>query len=161
MPTAITPATPLGAPDYRAVLWGGLAAGGIDLAAAFIQSIARGGTPGRVLQAIASGLLGADAFEGSAGVLVLGAVLHFVIALGAAAVFVAAARRVRWLVAHPFVSGPAYGIVVYAVMNLVVLPLSAIPYEPTYPLSTLATGIGIHMLCVGLPIALVARRYAR
>jgi len=45
---------------YRAILWGGLIAGTLDILAAFINSGLRGVSPTRVLQSIASGLLGAD-----------------------------------------------------------------------------------------------------
>jgi hypothetical protein len=45
-----------------------------------------------------------------------------------------------------------YGIAIYFFMNLVVLPLSGVPQRPFVP--SLAM-INIHMLCVGLPIALV------
>ena len=71
-------------------------------------------------QSIASGVLGAEAFAGGAASAALGVALHFLIALGAAAVYVLASRpmgvlRVRWLA-----SGLIYGVVVYAVMQGVV-----------------------------------------
>jgi hypothetical protein len=41
------------------------------------------------------------------------------------------------------------------------LPLAAFPNKVSFPLGALVTGWLIHMFCVGLPIALVARRYAK
>jgi hypothetical protein len=57
---------------FRVILIGGLIAGTLDILAAFIQSGLRGVTPMRVLQAIASGLLGADSFQGGFATAALG-----------------------------------------------------------------------------------------
>jgi uncharacterized membrane protein YagU involved in acid resistance len=117
--------------------------------------------PIRILQAIASGLLGSDSFRGGFTTAILGLGLHFVIAFGATAVYFAASRRFSLLVERAFVCGLVYGVAVYLFMNLVVLPLSAIAFNPAYPPSAVATGLAIHMLCVGLPISLVVRRYSK
>ncbi|HEX7183666.1 MAG TPA: hypothetical protein VF756_17675 [Thermoanaerobaculia bacterium] len=143
----------------RAILWGGLTAGVLDLTAALVQSGLRGRSPVSLLQSISSGLLGADSFQGGAATAALGAVLHFVIAFVAAAVYVAASRKLKWLVRRPVVCGLLYGVAVYLVMTFVVVPLSAAPFKLGASPSALATGLAIHMLCVGLPIALVARRF--
>jgi hypothetical protein len=142
----------------RSILLAGLAAGVLDILAAFATSTARGGSPGRLLRFIASGLLGPSAAQGGAATAALGLALHFLIALGAAALYWAASRRIAWLATHAVPSGLLYGIAVYFFMNLVVLPLSRLPPRPFVP-SLL--GIAIHMVCVGLPIALVLRRAAR
>jgi uncharacterized membrane protein YagU involved in acid resistance len=113
-----------------------------------------------MLQSIASGLLGLDSYNRGLKTAALGVVLHFIIATGAAAVFYAASRKLTFLVRQPIISGLIYGIAVYFFMNLVVLPLSAFPHKVTFPLSSLIIGLVVHMLCVGLPIALVVRRYS-
>jgi uncharacterized membrane protein YagU involved in acid resistance len=115
----------------------------------------RGVSPVRILQSVASGLLGAAAYEGGAGTAALGTVLHFFIATVAAAVYYAASRKIAFLARNPVPSGLLYGIAVYLFMNLVVLPLSAVPKRPFVP--SLAMVV-IHMLCVGLPIAVVLRQ---
>ena len=135
-------------------------AGVLDLTAAFVTSGLQGRGPVRVLHAIASGLLGVESFRGGAATAVLGAALHFVIAFGAAGVFWAASRWLKLLVRQPVVGGLLYGIAVYFFMNLVVLPLSAIPFKVTFTAAGLAQGLTIHMLCVGLPISLAARRFS-
>ena len=142
---------------YRAILWAGLIAGALDITAACVSGVLRGGNPMRVLQSVASGLLGADAFEGGPAAAALGLVLHFLIAFGAATVYFAASRKMRFLVDHAVVCGLLYGIAVYAFMNSVVVPLSAAPFEIAYRLQ----GLLIHIFCVGLPIALVVRRFSR
>ncbi len=63
----------------------------------------------------------------------LGLALHFCIALSAAAIFYLASRKIPALTRHPVVAGLFYGFLIYAVMNLVVLPLSAYPQKSVLP----------------------------
>src|SRR5262245_16354254 len=130
MSTTATALEKLGA--FPAILWGGLLAGTLDITAAFINSGLYGVGPLRVLRSIASGLLGAQARNGGLGTAALGLVLHFVIALGAATVYYAASRKLGLLTQHAIICGLLYGIMVYLVMNLIVLPLSAIYFKPSY-----------------------------
>lgn len=146
----------------RAILLGGLIAGTLDISYACIYSyLMRGTPPSRILQSVASGVLGASAFTGGSKTAVLGLVFHFLLATGAAAVYYLASRPLRILVTRAIICGPLYGVGVYLFMNFVVLPLSAIPFKMAYPWPTLITGILIHMLGIGLPIALVVRKYSK
>lgn len=145
----------------QAILLGGLSAGALDLIGACVTNVWRGVTPLRVLQSIASGLLGAGAYQGGYKTAALGVVLHFVIALGAASVYCAAGYKLRFLVEQPLLSGALYGVAVFWFMQLIVLPLSAIPFKRTFSWPVVATGLIVHVLCVGLPIALTCRRYAK
>src|SRR5262249_31679038 len=131
----------------------------LDITAAAVLTLSRGGRIVRMLQGIAFGLIGRGAIDGGTRTAALGLFLHFVIATGAAAVYYAASRRMDVLVRRPVLSGLLYGVIVYLVMNLVVLPLSAIGWRPLNP-SMAAILVPIHMVCVGLPIALVVRRFA-
>lgn len=145
---------------YQTILFAGLIAGVLDLAAAVVTTILRDRPPIRMLQSIASGLLGLDSYNGGLKTAALGVALHFVIAIGAAAVFYAMSRKFTFLVRQPIISGLIYGVAVYCFMNLVVLPLSAFPHQISFPLSSLLIGLAVHMLCVGLPISLTVRRYS-
>jgi hypothetical protein len=144
-------------PLTRAVIIGGVVAGALDIIDAFAFSYAwRGVEPPRVLQAIASGLIGRAAFDGGASTALLGLLLHFFIACTVAAVYGVASLRLRVLVTHAIVMGLAYGIAVYFVMQYIVLPLSAFRGgAPAWP--SIVNGILIHALGVGLPIALIVR----
>jgi hypothetical protein len=146
---------------YRAIIWGGLIAGTLDILAAFVSSGLRGVSPTQVLQAIASGLLGAGSFKGGFATAALGLVLHFFIATTATAIYYAASRKLKVLVDQAMVCGLAYGIPVYLVMNHLVLPLSAVPFTISHTPGHVATAALILMFCVGLPIALVVRRYSK
>ena len=151
-------ATPPSRPA-RAVAWGGLLCGVLDTAAAFLIYGAMGLPPERMLQGISSGLLGRRAYQGGAATALLGLLLEFAIAYGAAAVYVGASRSLTFLTRHAIAAGLLYGIAVYWFMQLVVLPLSAYGGRP-FSLRLALIGIAIHMLCVGLPIALAAQRFA-
>ena len=146
---------------YRAIFISGLIAGTLDITAACIQSyLFRRASPLRVLRYVAGGLLGPDAFNGGLGTAALGLGLHFLIATTWAAVYYAASRKLEFMVRRPFICGPLYGIVVWCVMNLIVLPLSALP-KGSFTLSGVLIGAGILMVCIGLPIALIVRRYSK
>jgi len=140
-----------------AIGWGGLIAGILDITTAFI----RWRPPVRLLQGIASGLLGPHAFQGGWGTAVLGLALHFFIAFSAAAIYYAASRKLVFVQRRAVVWGLFYGIAVYMFMTWAVVPLSAV-HRSQAPFS--ATGLALslltHMFCVGLPIALAVRRYS-
>jgi uncharacterized membrane protein YagU involved in acid resistance len=140
------------------VLRGGLLAGGLDLAYALVHRALAGSTPLRVLQSIASGLLGRPAYEGGWATAALGVVLHFSIATAVAGVYFAASRRMSFLARHPVLSGALYGVAVYLVMYRIVLPLSAIPWKMPSSAAALVSGLAAHVCCIGIPIAAVVRR---
>jgi Na+/alanine symporter len=110
---------------------------------------------------IGAGLLGQQAFHGGVGTYVLGVLLHFFIACSAAAVYYAASRRLVFLKEHPLVCGLFFGAAVQEVMNLIVLPLSALHARGPYKLHDLILGLLVHMFVIGLPISYSVRRLAK
>jgi len=144
----------------RVILLAGAMAGTLDLTGAIVVSWLRANVePIRVMQSIAAGLLGADSYTGGAATAVLGTALHYMIATSWAAIFYAASRRVKFLTKRWFVAGPLYGIGVYAFMNFVVLPLSAVPPPKNPPtLTGRLIGLSLIMFCIGLPIAAIVKR---
>ena len=116
----------------------------------------------RILQSIASGLLGPAAFRGGSTTALLGLVLHLVIALGWTLVFLVLLQRWprlrEWTrtVRGALLVGVVYGAVVWLLMDGVVLPLSrARVTSPTAPWFWIQ--LATHPLVVGLPIALILR----
>jgi hypothetical protein len=146
--------------SYRAILLAGSVSGVLDITAAFVTAGLRGVRPMRVLQYIASGLLGPDAFNGGFPVAALGMGLHFLIAFGAATTYFAASRKLGFLTEQAIAWGLPYGIAVYLFMNLVVVPLSAVS-KPRYTVASVVTGLVIHMLCIGLPISMSIRWFSK
>ena len=147
------------------ILIGGLIAGVLDITYACVFSYFRSGrTPVFILQSVASGALGRDAYQGGTKTAALGLAFHFLIALIAAAVFVLASRALPFMTTHAIISGMIYGLCVYTIMNCVVLRVSAIhatTWPWSYPKSVLIGGLLIHLFGIGLPIALVNRHYSK
>ena len=143
----------------RAMVAGGLIAGVLDAANALVAyNLAFGMKPVAIYQFVASGLLGPAAFAGGLASGALGLAIHFLIAFTAAALFVLASERLVQLRRDPVGWGLLYGVVVFAVMSFVVIPLSRIP--PSTPsVALLLDSVIAHALLVGLPISLAARRY--
>jgi uncharacterized membrane protein YagU involved in acid resistance len=136
----------------------GLIAGILDITSAFVIAGIKGTGSLRMLQGIASGLLGQRSFEGGMATAGLGLAIHFLIAFTAAAVFYTASRTFSSLTQHAVLSGLLYGIAVYIFMYWIVVPLAF----PTARHSTSrdVTAVIVHIVLIGLPIALVVRRFS-
>ena len=155
MPTSdIALARPIG------IFWAGLLCGTLDIAAAFIVYGHYGLRPVPLLQGIAAGLLGRRAWEGGLATAALGLICHFLIAFGAATVYFLMSRWSPFLLQHAVFCGIMYGVAVYFFMNRIVVPLSNARKYP-FSVKMMIIGVIIHIFCVGLPIALVIRRYSR
>jgi len=139
-----------------------LIVGVLDISYAILFSYFRSGTPpARVLQSVASGALGRDAFSGGGATAALGLGFHFLIAFIITAIFFVVAARVPALTRRPVIIGALYGIAVYLVMNFAVIPLSKIGPRPLPAAFVIITGVLVHMFLVGVPIASGARRAFR
>jgi len=136
----------------------GLIAGILDITSAFVIAEIKGTGSIRMLQGIASGLLGQRCFEGGMATAGLGLAIHFLIAFTAAAVFYAASRKFSSLTQHAVVSGLLYGIAVYIFMYWILVPL----VFPTahHSMSRDVPAVIIHIVLIGLQIALVVRRFS-
>lgn len=144
----------------RAVLVGGSIAGALDIVFAISFAYSNGVVPERLLQTVASGLLGEASYSGGVAVAALGLGLHFFISYVWASVYVLASRRFELLTRNALFSGALFGIAVLLAMRLVVLPVSAFPHPVSFkPLATVLDLLS-HMLLFGVPIALAARKAA-
>jgi hypothetical protein len=142
----------------RAVLVGGLVGGALDILFAISWAAYNGTPPLRLLQVVASGLLGQAAFDGGVATAATGLAAHFALSFLWAAALLAVALRRPALTARPVLAGVVFGTVVFFVMRLVVLPLSAFPFPVTF--KPLGWGLDLlsHMFLFGTPIALAVRR---
>jgi hypothetical protein len=144
----------------KAIALAGLCAGTLDIADAIIFYGVRGVPAMRILQGIAYGLIGHPAYAQGARSALLGLLLHFFIATSFATIYILASRRLR-LSRHPLLYGAIYGVAIYAVMNYIVLPLSHIGLRPLPPPAALVNGVLALVVCVGIPIAFIARHFDR
>jgi len=141
----------------KAVLLGGFTVAVLDIADAIVYYGFLGATPLRIFQSIAAGVLGRAAYDGGIATALLGGALHCGISLTIVLAFFLAARRRPALVARPWISGPIYGVGVYLVMYLVVLPLSRVGMPRFDHVGTVADEVLIHIFGVGIPAAWFAR----
>jgi hypothetical protein len=158
MSSSRTELTPVAAPaarrpSLRSVLLGalaaGLTAGTIDVFAAALINHAR---PDLILRAIASGVWGRWAFQAPAWMPAAGIGLQWAMSVVIALIFALAAWRWDTLRRRPVVWGLAYGVGVFLVMNLVVVPLSNASHRAHVTPLWLAENI-LAMLLFGVIIA--------
>jgi len=144
---------------FRAILTAGLVVGVLDISSAFVIWWQRGVGARRGLQGIAAGLLGANSFNGGLVTAGLGLLLHFFVAFVVVIVFYLVSRKIEFLTLHAVASGALYGICVYIVMYRFVLPT----VFPTFRhrLGNELLAIVIHISLIGLPCALIVRRYSQ
>jgi uncharacterized membrane protein YagU involved in acid resistance len=138
------------------MLVGGFVAGTLDIGAA---SLINKVNPVVILQAIASGVLGKVAFRMGESSVLLGLLLQWGMSVLIAAIYFSAARRMTILKRRWVGAGLAYGLVIYLVMNLVVVPLSAAQFSAKFSVVSLAANL-LAMLLFGLIIAFCSRNTA-
>ena len=145
---------------FPAIAWATLIAGVLDISSAFLLSYPKGVGPIRVLQGVAAGLVGREAaINGGVATAGLGLAIHFFIAFVVSSVFYVASRKLVFLTRRAVISGLLYGVIVYGFMYWIVMPLA---YPIVHPsISRDVTAVCVHMLLIGLPIALIVRRFSK
>jgi hypothetical protein len=139
------------------ILLTGLLAATLDAVAAIVVYNAE---PGSLFKFIASGAFGKEAFAGGDRMIVFGVVFHFLIALSWTVLYFLIHSRLRLGERNTLVVVAGYGIFIWVVMNLVVLPFSNIPQRPIDAAGAMK-GVAILIVTVSLPIVLAARRFSR
>ncbi len=146
-----------GARAASRVLAGGIAAGTFDILYAWaFWALKAGVSMQRILQSVAAGLLGQASFTGGRASAALGLGLHYLIATSMSLAYYLVARRWPVLARRPWPCGAGYGMLLYGIMNYVVVPLSAARPGSKNPL-WIALSVVVHMLLIGIPIALATR----
>ena len=143
-------------PRTAIILLGAIVVGTLDILFAIVFWYPRGVAPPRIFQSIAAGLYGPASFSGGSRTVAIGAALHYFIALCIVLVYWLAARRYGVLTRRPILCGSIYGILVYAVLNYAVIPLSATT-RPAFLFSWVAWSIVVHAFLIGVPAALTAK----
>jgi hypothetical protein len=138
------------------VLPAGLVCAVTDIGYIIVLVLVKGGSPFRMLQGIASSVLGKASFDGGAATMLLGLALHVCVALGAAAMYFAVYRIFRWVQEHWLTSGVLFGAFFYMFMQLVALPLTRLPHQSFPPPNWIPVFVA-HVTAVGPVIAAVTR----
>src|SRR5262245_48768438 len=143
----------------RTIVMAWLVAGILDITSAFVIAEIKGTGSIRMLQGIASGLLGKRSFEGGFATAGLGLAIHFLIALTAAALFYFVSRKFSFLTEHAIVAGLFYGIAVYFFMYWIVIRFVFPNAHPS--LSRDVTAVLVHMFLIVLTISLIVSRCSK
>lgn len=106
---------------------------------------------------IASAVLGNEAFAGGPEMVLVGILFHYFIAFSFTLFYAFCVTKVKFLSANKVVSGILYGLFVWVVMNLIVVPSTRIPQAGFDPQRALLNAV-ILVFCIGLPISLLISR---
>jgi phosphotransferase system glucose/maltose/N-acetylglucosamine-specific IIC component len=110
-----------------------------------------------IISGIVAGILDCISAVVFLGKMDYGLLFHFSIAIFWAIVFFFVVRKIKFFKHYIIVGGLFYGIMIWLVMNLVVLPFTNIPQNPMTAIGAIKN-IAILMLCVGLPISWIQDR---
>jgi len=144
---------------WKPIVVATLVCGTLDISLAVILTLMHGREPAAMLRFVASGPFPQATDWGAAGS-ILGLGVHYTLMAIMVSVFVLAARNRSYLLNMPLRAGVAYGVITYAIMNLLVVPLRFPAAWPPKPLG-IATQLFAHIVLVGLPTAYITRRYLR
>lgn len=146
--------------SLEVLLWSGFVAGTLDALAGIIVYWIILGRMNiiQILQWIASGIIGEDAFKGGILTALLGNVFHYVIAYLFAIFYFLIAPSFPVLLQNKYKVGLLYGLLIWVIMNLIVLPLSNVAAAPL-EINVALMGITWHMALVGLPIVIIINKY--
>jgi predicted neutral ceramidase superfamily lipid hydrolase len=112
-----------------------------------------------VFQYIASAIFGKEAFAGGIETALIGLALHYFIAFSFTLVFTIASTKTSALKQNIILSGIIYGIIVWTIMTLLIVPLTKIPAAP-FNYEQAILNVVILIFCIGLPISyLTARKF--
>ena len=143
----------------KIILTAGLIAGTLDISAAFIQFyIKTGKNPLVILKYIASGAFGPTARSGGTGTMLWGLVFHYMIVFGATLFFFWIYPRLKFMSVNRWVTAIVYGIFIWAVTNLVIVPLSLINKFPSNLGQSVIAAL-ILIVAIGLPLSFIIGNY--
>ncbi|TMQ57054.1 MAG: hypothetical protein E6K76_11500 [Candidatus Eisenbacteria bacterium] len=143
----------------RSIAAAWLVAGTLDILVAIVYYGVTVGVPAtRILQGIASGILGVRAFHEGPASAALGLACHYTIALLWTLFFFVVYPRIGRVTERKWATAVLYGIFVSLVMNLAVVPLSNVPSRP-FSLSHLVVATVILIFTIGLPLTIIVGRY--
>lgn len=115
-----------------------------------------------VFQYIASGWFGKEAFYGGTTMMLWGILFHYLVASVWSILLFVLYPSFSGFLKNKYVTGIVFGIIIWLIMNRLVLPLTHIPKRTSAPsVIAIFKGVLALILCVGLPIALIANRYYR
>jgi hypothetical protein len=144
------------------ILQAGLIVGTLDILSAFIYYYIKSGKTNFlvIFKFIASGIFGKAAGDGGTDMILAGFILHYAIAFSFTVFFFWLYPKVNVMSKNRIVTGVIYGLFVWALMNLVVVPLSNTVHRP-FKIEGALINMGILIVCIGLPLSFIANAFFR
>src|SRR5690606_37319184 len=105
-----------------------------------------------------SGVFGKKAFTSGPIMILWGVLFHFLIAMLFTIFYFLIYKKIKRLGKHIVLVAVLYGSFVWVIMNLIVVPLSFTP-PITFTLQKVIISLLILIICIGLPITFMARKY--
>lgn len=140
------------------IIRAGLIAGTLDICLAFLYSyIKRGTMPGKVLQYISAMVFKKTAFTEPVVSGTMGLLIHFAIAMGWTILFFMIYPKLKLSRVNTLVTGMAYGLFVWTIMNTAILPLwNGKPY--VFNIESFVVNAVILIIAIGLPLSFIAKQ---
>jgi len=145
---------------FKTILTAGLLAGTLDATAAIVNYTIEGGKlPSKIFQYIASGAVGKVAFTGGSGMIILGIIFHYTIAFAFTLFLFMIYPRLNFLSKNRILTAILYGIFVWLVMNVIVVPMSNVPAASSFNIKQAIIATVILIIAVGLPLSFLIGKY--
>jgi uncharacterized membrane protein YagU involved in acid resistance len=147
---------------FYTIIKAAIVVGTLDILAAFLQYFITTGDKNvfTVLKYIASAVFGNQAYSGGIPMIITGLFFHYLIALLFTLFFFWLFAKTDLFAKNKLLTGIVFGIFTWAVMNLVVVPLSRIPDRP-FTVANALVSMGILIFCMGIPLAFMADAFYR
>jgi hypothetical protein len=144
----------------KTMLLSGFIAGTLDILGAILVYVVIQGktTTLKMSQSIASGIFGKGAYAGGMTMACYGLMFHFLIAFSFAAGYFLSFPYIPFLQKQKIISGVLYGIFIWLVMNLIVIPFVFARRAPITWSSSLRA-IAILIVMIGLPVSFITHKY--
>jgi uncharacterized membrane protein YagU involved in acid resistance len=137
----------------------GLLAGTLDAVAAIIKYyITTGKNPVIIFIYIASGVLGKQAYSLDHSIAFLGLLFHYCFATIFSSFYFLIFPKLIFLHWNKLNGAIVYGIFVWLIMNLIVVPLSRTPPLPFHIMNALLAAF-ILIICIGIPVCFIASSF--
>lgn len=142
----------------------GLLVGTLDILSAFADVyINTGKNPLIVLNYIATGAFGKTDFAASNGGALTGLLFHYIIAFAFTCLFFWLYNKINLRGKNWVLTGIVYGLFIWAVMNLIVVPLSNASHKPLSAMEfKKALKAALILICmIGLPLSFIANHFSK
>lgn len=141
---------------WKTIALSGLLVGSLDIIAALVNFYTRTGKdPVIVLKYIASAVFGSSAFSAGYKMAVFGLVFHFVVAFAWTIFFFLVYPKLKLLSWNRIVTGIIYGIFIWLIMNLIVVPITKAS-TGVFDLRQAIVAVLILIGAIGLPLSFIA-----